>query len=869
MKIQKAMRGFLGIASIAIAASVMAWNPLPVADDPLVRMPGTQTDSGISIEDPSRCMNCHAGYDPAVEPGRLWSGSMMAQAGRDFLMWACLAVAGQDSVWAVGSPNAVDICERCHFPKGWIEGRSDPPNVSAMTGYDYDGVQCDVCHTSMDPFFEPTFQGTREGNDWLSYWDETNLGADPSQPAAQAAVEEDRIQSQQFELFNGNALYGADYLHVEPDYDENGSGQYFVSDSGDKRASFADAAARHKMVYSRHHKSRYMCSTCHDVSNPVLANLPYQGTLPGDGETVLTTESEPAYAYYHVERTFSEFMLSDYGLQGGAAGSGPFDPDVFSTSYPNNYIAKCQDCHMRDKVGAGADKNGVPIRPDESIEHPNSGQPSHDFAGGNAWVSWILASSVPGAANYDATNDQLLNQGPAVLTMDLTQGSGIDPEVMLEGVAFSQQMLQDAATIENAVYSPDTGELVFEVHNHTGHKLISGFPEGRRMYLNIRGYLDEILVYEANPYDTAAATLKGLSFPYSADTLPPPAAMTPEEEYMDALVYETHPESSLTGEYHTFHFALATGRHKDNRIPPRGFRINEAPERLSEPVWNGTPVPDYFTADEYSGGYDAVSVSIPAGLERVEINLYYQTTSREYIEFLRNEILGTGALTLPDPPPSGEAESYIIQSDPFFAGLRGWGDTIWQLWTHNRNVPGAAPFLMTQEVITAVLPPTSTPTEPPTHTPTNTPTDTPVPTATPTNTPTNTPTETPTNTPTETPTPTNTPTDTPSPVPTDTPTPLPTDTPTPLPTGTPTEPPTQTPTDTPVCIHHGDVNLDGSLTASDAQLTFSIVLGMYTPNYEEACAADCNGSGSISAGDSQQILNAVIGADSCVDPLPV
>ncbi|HPQ40539.1 MAG TPA: dockerin type I repeat-containing protein, partial [bacterium] len=70
------------------------------------------------------------------------------------------------------------------------------------------------------------------------------------------------------------------------------------------------------------------------------------------------------------------------------------------------------------------------------------------------------------------------------------------------------------------------------------------------------------------------------------------------------------------------------------------------------------------------------------------------------------------------------------------------------------------------------------------------------------------------------------------------------------------------------CIHHGDVNLDGSLTASDAQLTFSIVLGMYTPTYEQACAADCNGSGSISAGDSQQILNAVIGADSCVDPLP-
>ncbi|HPQ41376.1 MAG TPA: hypothetical protein PLV45_13465 [bacterium] len=304
-----------------LCTGVRAWSPLPVSDDPLVRMPGTQTDSGVTIEDPSRCMNCHAGYDPAVEPGRLWNGSMMAQAGRDFLMWACLAVAGQDSIWAVGTPNAVDICLRCHFPKGWMEGRSDPPNGSGMTDYDYDGVQCDFCHTSMDPFFEPTFQGTREGNNWLGYWDETNAGSDPSQPAAQEAVDEDRLQSQQFELFNGNAWYGTGYLPVEPGYTENGSGQYYVSQGADKRASMADAAARHKMIYSRHHKSRYMCATCHDVSNPVLANLPFQGTSPGDGVTILTTESEPAYAYYHVERTFSEFMLSDYGLQGGAAGT--------------------------------------------------------------------------------------------------------------------------------------------------------------------------------------------------------------------------------------------------------------------------------------------------------------------------------------------------------------------------------------------------------------------------------------------------------------------------------------------------------------------------------------------------------------------
>ena len=97
--------------------SVVAWEATPVADDPLVRMPGTQPGQA-TLEGPNRCLNCHSGYDQAVEPGFNWQGSMVAQAGRDFLFWACMTVAGQDSIWAVGSPNAVDICERCHFPKG-------------------------------------------------------------------------------------------------------------------------------------------------------------------------------------------------------------------------------------------------------------------------------------------------------------------------------------------------------------------------------------------------------------------------------------------------------------------------------------------------------------------------------------------------------------------------------------------------------------------------------------------------------------------------------------------------------------------------------------------------------------------------------
>lgn len=79
--------------------------------------------------------------------------------------------------------------------------------------------------------------------------------------------------------------------------------------------------------------------------------------------------------------------------------------------------------------------------------------------------------------------------------------------------------------------------------------------------------------------------------------------------------------------------------------------------------------------------------------------------------------------------------------------------------------------------------------------------------------------------------------------------------------------PTQTPTPTPECIHHGDVNFSGSITAADAQTAFYIVLGTYTPTYEESCAADCNGSGTITSADAQLIFFTVLGTDACVDPL--
>ncbi len=679
-----------------IAVTAFSWTPKLVEDDPLVRMPGTQPGQVVDLESDKQCLSCHAGGLYEMEK---WQGSLMAQAGRDPLFWAGLTVAAQDAIWALGTPNAADICIRCHFPQGWMDGRSDPVNASLMRGEDYEGVTCKVCHYMYDPFFETTYNGSREGNDWANYWDETGALA---QTEAAKTYRADTNAAALITYFNGNPFF-SNNVPASATYLENGGGHMFlITDNLDtrksdaKRGPFADADGKHEQLYSRYHKSKYFCGTCHDISNPALANIDYIGTNASHG-VILPSESQPAYSYAHVERTFSEFMLSNFGLQGGAEGTGPYHPSQFSTSRAGNKIATCQDCHFRDVDGTKAANSGV-VRPNNSTTHPMSGVPAHRMIGGNLWVPYLLASIVPTSPNYDATNEALLKQGPAALTLDFSQGMALNPTILLETISESAQMLQDSISMTNANYSLESSEFTLRLQNHTGHKLISGYPEGRRMFLNIKAYANDQLIYEINPYDYNVGTLKGLQNSQSSPEL------SDWEEYEDELVYEVHQGSTILGVDETFHMALATHRYKDNRILPRGFRVEEAAQRLCEPVWHGHSdtnfhsSENYYTQAEYEGGYDEIEVDLPEGTDRIEAALYYQTTSREFIEFLRDEINGTNG-TLPNVAGAGGDLPYLAQTDPFFSGMAAWGDTIWQLWEHNKDVAGAAPVLMTNTLV--------------------------------------------------------------------------------------------------------------------------------------------------------------------------
>jgi len=87
------------------------------------------------------------------------------------------------------------------------------------------------------------------------------------------------------------------------------------------------------------------------------------------------------------------------------------------------------------------------------------------------------------------------------------------------------------------------------------------------------------------------------------------------------------------GTYHeTFHFALNNHVAKDKRIPPYGMSYDKAARR------NSLPVPANQYGNPGSSGlyayWDDVTLNPPNGAIYAEINLLYQPTSWEYVQFL-------------------------------------------------------------------------------------------------------------------------------------------------------------------------------------------------------------------------------------------
>jgi len=624
------------ILALFIPASAFSADSVPTD----VQLPGTQPLEIGNLETPDKCDNCHGGYNSAVEPAHSWRGSMMAQAGRDPIFWATVAIAEQDF------DGVGDLCIRCHSTSGWLAGRSTPTDGSGLAAGDADGVDCDYCHKLTNPD------------------DQEHLGVMNEPFVANDATE---------------AYYG--------------SGMSSVSAGNDKLGPYNVTVARHQYLYSKFHRDVDFCGTCHDVSNPVVGDLaPNHGVLfstrpvtasgvpgsPVDGKAAF---NNAPYRYGVTERTFSEYKsgaisstrVDDYPglpeeLKGGileaiyhtTSNGGRRSADYQNP--PATRYFSCQTCHMRAVTGAGANKSDAPVRTD---------LPLHDMTGGNYWM--------PAAIEYlDARGKLRLGGG-------MTSGQ---IAALRDGALRAEDQLSLAASLE-------VEENEVKVINHTGHKLISGYPEGRRMWLNIKWYNESgALLREDGAYGPIGLTVNGVAvrsilnlddpflFIYEAHM-----GMTPQwASALLGLGYDSnlplsfdrmtgavkHTLGDLAGgsTLETFHFALNNTVISDNRIPPYGMSYDEAERRNASPVpqgqYEGTPGGVY----EF---YDELDLSPPGGARTATLDLLYQPTSWEYIQFLSlandgsSSFLGSeGANMLDAWLNTGMAEPFVMASATWY-----------------------------------------------------------------------------------------------------------------------------------------------------------------------------------------------------------
>jgi hypothetical protein len=359
----------------------------------------------------------------------------------------------------------------------------------------------------------------------------------------------------------------------------------YVIDRQDYRRGPYPAAAPHGASQSSYLRTAELCATCHEIDNPTL-------TWDDAKQEFALNELNKAGGFakhFPVERTYSEWLYSAFSTNlaenpdgGGVAELSSLYPGLKrATGTADGPITVCQDCHMPMfnepiVLGGGAKNMGY-----------------HAWAGGSArWQDAVVDfwDDIAGDTSFDQTAE------------DATTAAKQKGAALL-GVAATLELTRTAGVLE------------VKIVNNTGHKLPTGYAEGRRMWLQV------------------TATQEGTPLRVWGKPLADGAI----EDIDGVKVYEiklgltdAHAQDigrpDLAGE--GFHFILNNQVVKDNRIPPRGFKNAVFATRSMAPV-------GYSYAD---GQYwDTTAYALPAGADKVDVTLWFQAASDEYLDFLEQE----------------------------------------------------------------------------------------------------------------------------------------------------------------------------------------------------------------------------------------
>ena len=511
--------------------------------------PNSDTLEMASFYGHQNCLFCHGDYDIQVAPIDTWIVSLKAQSARDPVFQAALTIANQDA--NVGG----NFCIRCHAPVQHLREAADSGELNTGITEDMDGINCTMCHRVVNPEYGSGSAIGYPGDP-----------ADPDQPIIADLVAEDLLPNS----------YGNAQLVIDPQdtrraqYDDVPANYHGVDQFGEEI----------RLITSPYHQESQFCGSCHDVGNPLFHKNKsgdfVLNKIGVEGPTTDVLQTTPE------QRTFSEWLHSDFAGDGVV-----FEDGRFGGSLPDDQpIRSCQDCHMPPQVGGAC---GFYENP-PFFERDDVG--AHSFAGGNTWVLSAIRTQLGDEKGGEA--DYL----------------GLTQERVDAANARTLQMLQDASDMSLA-YEND--ELTVTIINQSGHKLPTGYPEGRRMWLNVRLFDGGgNLIEEYGEYDYNTAILN------TADTkvYEKKMGMSPEVASVVNLP---------AGE--SFHLSLNNYVIKDNCIPPRGFT------NANFETFDGQPVGYSYDDGDYS---DDTSFSVPNDAVVAVATLYFQTSSKEYIEFLRD-----------------------------------------------------------------------------------------------------------------------------------------------------------------------------------------------------------------------------------------
>jgi len=633
--------------------------------------PGTQQQELANITIPApynvfefvvTCGACHGGtIDQQCGHFGNWAGTNMASAARDPVFRANEIIVNNTIKSLTGKDGTGNMCFRCHSPNGWYSGRFDPKLAGGADGSDMihsillstddEGNLCEMCHRTignvtmkradLDPS-DPVWNMMESIDDWPHAGDPYPAGPAVGNPYGDMTLQIDDGMTYGGKYVGSVAMWFSDipmsgtytgqtygvyptgWPHAgEPVVNPDGSIPIHFEEPIGPPLDYNDQSIsiEHPTFQATFVSTPEFCGTCHDLTVPVLNHgMPEQ-------------------------RTYTEWKYSDFATS-----------DI-----------RCQDCHMPTMKHEYSDTSLVSLNPDPTLtgyfpygkdRNAYGGTTFHKLQGSNRDLPMMMAILYPEV-------DLEIIGAPTGRDTRIFPGMMSSRDLTWDRAKRNTELhLLDAVTAEiteaPTLIDPIAGtwRVKVKLTNNAGHKIPSGYPDGRRFWISLTVWDESLnLVYESGYYDPHSAQLSN-----DRTTVDLARALEPTIDSGDnaVMTYEKitgteNPDGSYTPSPSVLNNTILF----DNRIPPAGFTYADY-QAAGAKFWNYDPA-DYVPYEDtgrYPDGqnWDEVTYTFtasPSATLRARAEIYGQTHSREFMDYLNATINGLAdAGPTPEGPPS-------------------------------------------------------------------------------------------------------------------------------------------------------------------------------------------------------------------------